>query len=295
MNKDKFFIYAGPPKTGSTWLFNMLDNHDEVEMPLLKELRYFEIKERTGSYRLLKQLLGIGGISRRERKRFSRFFRNRLLDVLAGKPESWLHFSFILSHFFTRWDDAWYVNLFPKDTLSGDISPTYCSLSEPTIRSIQQLNPQTKVVIGLRDPIDKRWSGAKMKLLRMRGKTHLSEVGKTKWEKVLRQDSPDYDDYTTLLNKWRKYFNDEQILVYYFDELKEDPQKLFNKICGFLEITPVEIENITQKVNEGIVSKCPPEYEKIMVSVQYKYIEKFAKNYPNQYSLAWLEKYRDYE
>lgn len=90
-------------------------------------------------------------------------------------------------------------------------------------------------------------------------------------------------------------FSDNQMFIYYYEELKEDPQKLYNKICAFLEIQPIKIEGIEKVINKGKTDKLSVEYEDIMVKANYKYIEKFAKNYPNKYSLAWLEKYRYYD
>ncbi len=56
MNKDKFFIYGGFPKAGSTWLYQMLAKHPEVEMPIIKEVRYFYLKQEFGNITLWQKL-----------------------------------------------------------------------------------------------------------------------------------------------------------------------------------------------------------------------------------------------
>ncbi len=56
MNKDKFFIYAGLPKAGSTWLYQMLAKHPEVEMPIIKETCYFYFKQEFGAITLWRKL-----------------------------------------------------------------------------------------------------------------------------------------------------------------------------------------------------------------------------------------------
>lgn len=294
MNKNKFFIYAGPPKTASTWLFSVLNKHPEVEMPLLKELRYFDVMDKVDDIGLYNRSFGKHWILQRQRKRWWRHFKRRLKKVLKGEPQSWTYFSFLFHYFFSNWDDDWYQNLFPSDKCSGDISPTYCSLSEDTIKKVKAFNPHTKIIIGLRNPIDRKWSGIKMRLVRMKGEKSIEEVDKNDLEKEINYHNPNYSDYTMLIQKWEKYFDKNQILVYYYDELKENPQQLYNKICGFLAIEPMQIDEVASVVNKGKADEIPIAYKKTLVVLNYKYIEKLAKYYPNPYTLAWVEKYKDY-
>lgn len=294
MNSDKFFIYAGPHKTGSTWLYEVLDKHPETQMPLRKELVYFRMNEVYKNANFLKKLFGKHPLFKRRRNQalnlFKRTIRKKLNSTSKGGEFRWL-----LYFFFRKENDDWYKNLFSKEKVSGDISPAYSKFSENTIKEIKTFNPNTKIIIGLRDPIERKWSDIKMRLVSMQGKKSIEEVDKQTLANALNHNDPNFDDYTILIDKWRKYFDEQQILVYYYEELTEDPQKLYNKICKFLEIQPVRIEGIEKVINKGKVDKISMEYEKNIVKVNYKYIEKFAKNYPNQYSLAWLEKYRDYD
>lgn len=293
MNKDKFFIYAGPPKTGSTWLFTALTNHPDVEMPLLKELKYFYIRDKVGNISLLNRLFGWRRLLWIQRKWFWRNFNRRFQKVLKAEPDSLKYFRFLLYYFFSQWNDKWYQTLFPSDKLSGDISPNYCTLSETSIEQIKAFNPKTKIIIGLRDPVEKKWSGIKMRLLTMKGKTQISEANQSKLKRMLSTHSPDYDDYTLLLDKWYKHFNADQILVYYFDELKENPQQLYDKICNFLGLPLFELATVKKVVNKGAIGKPTHQQRKTIIDAQYPYIEKFAKHYPNEYSLRWLERYRE--
>lgn len=292
MNNPPFFIYAGPPKTGSTWLYVVLDEHPDVQLPM-KELKYFEIKDKVGNVGRLNRLFGTHAVLRRERRRFLRRIKK------AFKPNApfnkWRRLYNLFRYFFADWNDTWYQGLFPPDKFSGDISPNYCSLSEDAIKHVKALNPNIKIIIGLRDPIEKRWSDIRMQFLRIKGKKRLAFVNQRRLTKALHSDSPDYDDYTLLLDKWYKHFDAEQILVYYFEEIKENPQQLYQKICTFLELPAFEPTNLTQIVNQGIREKPTLSQQQAMISSQYAYIEKFAKHYPNDYSLRWLAKYRKSE
>ncbi len=284
MNKDKFFISGGVSKSGTTWLYQMLQQHPEVNMPIMKEVRYFNIQDEIGKINLWQKLFSKHWLVQQERNKI----KGRLKSSSVVNKLKWV------KYFISPWDDYWYENLFPKDKCSGDLTPSYAMLSEKAIQSIKKMNPDTKIIIGLRDSIDRTWSHIKMRLTQSEGKKSITEVDKSLIEQWIHH--PYYfesNNYSAILNKWQKYFDNEQILVYYYDELKENPQQLFNKICSFLEIKTVEIENINRIVFKGGQEELPQKYKKMIVDSQAKYnIETFVKEFPNKYSLKWLKQLR---
>lgn len=296
MNKDKFFIYAGPAKTGSTWLYRTLSNHPEVEMPFVKELRYFYAWELVDKVNLFTNLFNEHWLFEKRRKFHLPILKQEIKNALQLKRVRWdvlyWYFKFLL----LPNNDQWYQRLFSKNKLSGDISPHYATLSEKTIKKIYRLNPKAKIVIGLRDPIDRAWSDAKMSQVKHQGKKSTAEVEPSALMQFFESHHIlSCKDYTSIIKKWGRYFPRSQMLIYYFEELQESPQQLFNRIAEFLKITPMKTESVSKNPNKGIVEEIPVEYEKELVQLNYKHIEDFAKEYPNKYSLAWLEKYKDYE
>ncbi len=189
-----------------------------------------------------------------------------------------------------EWNDNWYKNLFPKDKWSGDISPQYRGLSQMSVEKIKKMNPKTKVIIGLREPIDREWSHTKMEMVKFQGKKSILELEPKELSDRLQDESFfERSNCTAVVDRWRKYFDDEQILIYYYDELKENPQKLYDKVCDFLGLQQVEIKNINKKVNKGVGEEIPEEYYKILVNTRRKYVEDFAEKYPSGYSEKWLD------
>ncbi len=284
MNKDKFFISGGVSKSGTTWLYKMLQQHPEVKMPIMKEIRYFTIQDTMGKITLWQKL----------------FSKHWAILAERNKIKNSIKYSGVLNklrwvkYFLSPWNDSWYRSLFSKDKCSGDLTPSYAMLSEKTIQSIKKMNSNTKIIIGLRNPIDRTWSHIKMRLTHSEGKKSIREVDESLIEQWIY--NPYYfesNNYSAILNKWKKYFDNEQILIYYYDELKERPQQLFNKICDFLEIKAIEIENINEVVFKGGQEELPLKYKKMIVESQAQHnIETFAKEFSNKYSLKWLDELR---
>ncbi len=281
MNKDKFFIYGGVPKAGSSWLYYMLAKHPEVEMPIIKEIRYFYLDQHFGKFTLWEKLFG--------KQWFLKNLRLRIYLRIKRKPSISLILKFI-KYLCWDWTDNWYMSLFSKDKWSGDVSPQYCKLNDEHLIRIKNMCPNAKIIIGLRNPVDKEWSHIKMQHVAWRGKKTIEEVSEK--EVITRIHNQEYtfiNDYAYVIDKWRRFFDDEQILIYYYDELKANPQKLYYKICDFLSIERIKIEGIEKPQYKGIVEEIPEKYLKEIIKVNSKYIEDFAEKYPNEFSLKWLQ------
>lgn len=293
MNKEKFFIAIGPPKTGTTWLYGVLNKHPEVSLPRDKEIRYFWAKEYLGKNNALTNIFGRHWHFQSKRSKSIPKIKSSIKKILKGKPIDSSNLFWHIKYLMYNQTDKWYESLFPKNQLSGDITPKYCELSETYILKIKTLIPNAKIIISLRDPVDREWSRVKMNLLKKQGKDDIEKVNK---EDVINhfKDSLQHqaNDYTKLINSWLKYFDKDQIMIFYYDELLEDSNLLFNRICDFLNIEPIQIDNLDKKYNKGIIQEIPDNYRDILIELNYQFIEKFASNYPNKYNINWLARYK---
>ena len=71
-------------------------------------------------------------------------------------------------------DPDWYLKAF-SDTnglLGGDMTPCYALLTTDSIREIQRMYPDVKILYIIRNPIDRAWSAFKMGMSVMRMEPH---------------------------------------------------------------------------------------------------------------------------
>lgn len=263
-------------------------------MPPVKEIKYFYTKEYAGQANLLTNLFSRHWVFADSRKYSYHLFKKAMQQIFRRNRKGWKSLCWIFRYFCKAQNDHWYKSLFPKDKLSGDVSPNYSNLSEQYIKKIKAFNPNVKIILGLRNPIDRVWSFTMMHLVRRCAKKSISEVKESEVLAFFNNKEVQIpNDYTTLIETWKRHFGEQQIFIYYFEELQENPQALYGRICEFLEIQALKLEKVNKKFNKGIVEKIPSQYEKILIDKNYKNIEQFAKAYPNKYSLAWLAKYKD--
>ena len=156
----------------------------------------------------------------------------------------------------------WYCKYFKgakKTQVTGEITPCYSALSERKIKLIHKMNPKLKVILLLRNPIERAWSQAVMNLVK-RKKANIAIVDlfsimklaastrKKDFHLIKNEEfiahfnhprSIERGNYLNILKKWGKYFPNNQIFIGDYNQLKISPDKLLNEIFDFLGIKQV--------------------------------------------------------
>jgi hypothetical protein len=202
-SNSNFLIIAGASKCGTTSLHHWLKKHPDIFCPQMKELHFF-------SYQSLE-------------KRTQGYGDNWILKTLCG---SWKQ----------------YVNIFSKAPISNikvDNSPSYFFYSKETASLIQSSLDNPKIIIVLRDPVEKIFSQY-MHLLKD-GRETLS------FEAALNIEDKRYEDgfsdmwlykrsglYSSNLENFLKVFPDKDIKVVFLEDMKHSPDRFVKNILTFV-------------------------------------------------------------
>ena len=290
------FIGIGPPKTGTTWIYKNLTRHPQVAMPPDKEIRFFYEKEFVGDLHLYGLLTHENWHVRSKRL----FHRDRFRAHLSNLKKLKVNFKELywdFKYFIGNRSNRWYASLFDESLVSGDISAKYCEISEKRVADIKRCFPTLKVLITLRDPIEREWSRAKMNLSKKPGRP-LDEV--EEHEFITQFNAPyqmESNDYADLIETWTTHFTNDQVLVLFYDELLDDPFTYFTRICGFLDIELPDEQwraQLEEYVFKGVTGGIPERFRKVLYEMHEDKIERLAAYYPDiEYPKKWLEKHRE--
>jgi hypothetical protein len=201
MTSPNAFV-IGAAKAGTTALYWYLAEHPQCFMSPMKETNFFA------------------------------YGRDAEGALLYGDPE--------LHRFRVRaWDD--YEALFTHangERVVGEVSPIYLECPQAAAR-IRDRIPSAKIVVGLREPVDRAYSDYQM-YLRVRGRRLDPERDLSPAAEWARPDSHwmRIGRYGELLRRYYDAFPREQIHVYLFDDLKRDPLGVIREIYSFLGIDP---------------------------------------------------------
>ncbi len=245
---DRFpdFLIVGPQRTGTTWLHANLRFHPEIFLAEPKELFFFSRLTGRDKARAFSDDL-VWYLS---------FFRDPLWRFLLKQGMSLARYQ-----------------RFYRPKIRGEATASYAAVPPDVIADIAVLNPRLKVIMMVRDPIDRAWSHAKKDLVRNRGR-RFEEVDASEFEEFFRDD---YQlrcaRYAENLNNWSAHFPASQIFVGLFDDINSRPEALLEDVMDFLGVSsdPSLIPNsVREAVNPTASSSIPETYKTLLESILAK-------------------------
>lgn len=231
--KGPDFICAGAMKTGTSWLYDVLRRHPAIWLPPIKEISYFT------SHYVEKQ----HDYFRPRRARLVAEARLHWTGVAkeAGGSPSWQGSAAdamlaAIRHLEQDANtDAWYEDIFQfrgADQIAGDISPDYCLLPRVGIRHILRSQPGTKIILMLRDPVERLISHACASVPGLGSVNDLEELIRSAQGREWRAVS----DYSGWLPKWIAAVDPARLHITYTRRIGREPHVVLEEICEFLGV-----------------------------------------------------------
>jgi hypothetical protein len=242
------FLGIGAPRAGTTWLHANLKKHPEIWLTPVKEIHYFDSRQR-GDLR--------GNFYRRHLgKRARRYvtlatYRDRWRDGTLFSQLAW-----DLRFFVPPRTDRWYQRIFRPGPgqIAGEITPAYSILKPDLVEEVREINPDLRVIYLLRDPVERSWSSAVSGLARRRGRPTEKITDKQLLRRFERQAHVLRTDYLRTYEIWERVFGRDQIFVGFLDEIQQDPRDLLLRLYRFLGVSDSEEHlpaGLRRKVNSS--------------------------------------------
>jgi hypothetical protein len=224
------FLGIGAQKAGTTWLHMMLSAHDEIWLPHVKELHYFDRKfplvdHRRGNVRTR----GYDRVAKHLKVRIRKLSIARIKDRFSFRR--WPDLKWEMRYLFGDLTDEWYASLFDGagTRVPGEITPAYSCLSEQAIKDVYRLIPEARLVLLLRDPIERAWSHAKMDLAPASKQLGQTELDRCFVAHFSGAASRLRGDYVGMIDRWLSVFPADQLLVCFYDEIVDAPKVLLGE------------------------------------------------------------------
>jgi len=224
MSRLPNFFLAGAPKAGTTSIYHYLDQHPGIFMSAIKEPHYFaeEIREENMDPATRR---AIAGESRELRAYLAGEMREKRFGGIV--PE---------------WND--YVRLFAnarRQTALGEAS--VCYLWSPTAPArIAEKLPQAKILLMLRNPVDRAYSqylhGLSGGAIRWSFREHVNRnLRHASTQISVHYPFLEFGLYAEQLARYRERFNGN-VWVGFYDDFKERPAQVLQEIFRFLGVAP---------------------------------------------------------
>lgn len=243
-------------KTGTTWLYSVLDKHPDIYFTYEKEIHYFAHRYTSetplnNSMRLKRTLNAIDrdnpdNYNPRDLKQKLLWYSNYIDD-----PNS----------------ENWYFNLFKfkgNEKYCADFSNLTCHIDKKGWDAIKQIARNLKVIIILRHPIKRLFSHVNFHLMFINRHDEILKwkkndyIGFCKKEFIWKNSF-----YSNVIESIMKNLNESQYKIFFYEELVKDRKKFLNRLEKYLDI---RIQNyaddvIKKKVNATKKTLKPPFFD----------------------------------
>jgi hypothetical protein len=238
------FFIVGAPKAGTTSLYFYLDQHPQIYMSPLKEPNYFADE------------LRIDNFVESARPRIAREMQSLRKYLLGDMQEK--RFGGLVS----TWED--YLRLFRKvagEIAIGEATPCYL-WSKTAARNIVARNSEAKIIINLRNPIDRAFSqylhmvtvGSTRKSFREQINANLNQT-----TELLGPLRPllEFGHYYEQIKRYMNEFSHAQIHISLYEDLQRDPKMLVSELFSFLGVDPHFPADTSRRYAEPRVPRLP--------------------------------------
>lgn len=282
------FLCIGAQRAGTTWLQQAFSIHPQIWTPPIKELHYFDLKAlEPAVIALAREPL--------MRYRLKQLLRVFLREAYKGKDIRWK-----LRYFFALRTDRWYQSLFWPEAgqIAGEITPEYSILDRDAIVAIHRLLPDLKIILLLRNPIERTWSQANRNdRVAVAGGRHTNE---SILHKFMQEDHPHQRSmYGDILENWESVYPLEQIYIGFFKQIGENPMQMLSDIYQFLEIDCISPNlyppSIAEKVHAGAQKeRLPAHWGKFLAQQYHEQIVQLHDRFANDATIAWVKSAESY-
>lgn len=216
------FLCVGAQKAATSWLHASLARLPGVFLPVVKESHYFRETSTT-------PFSWANGLRRGQAEKLLGVYRQRrdLTDVHHRIEGQLKHFSA------ERVDEAWYRGVFSfanAGDLRGEVCPSYFGLPHHDIERVNAINPDVRVVLLVRDPVDRCWSSIRMHKKQRGGAIDIdrlfSELGGLRIYL-------DYTLYDQAIPAWTAGVGD-RLRVLLFDDVVERPRETLDRVLDHI-------------------------------------------------------------
>lgn len=175
-----------------------------------------------------------------------------------------------------------------KDKMLGEKSPNYFHMPEKCIRFVHSLMPEAQLLVLLRNPTERAWSQARM---------HTSSFNQRSLEKkdlfklvlqVASRGNFERTNYAKVLRRWLQYFPKEQVLVYFYDDLQDNPQAFLDRICTDLGVAKFVPKGLEKRVHVSKQMTMPKDL-RWFLDWRYKQVVKELEEMDYEVPNTWKE------
>ena len=224
----------------------------------------------TGSIRVLPDFLVIGA---KRCGTTSLFYHLPEHPCISKSPHDNMGFFNDNFHLGVNWYKSFFPTIFTRNKIKSefgnflafDVTTTYME-EESTANNVYQIKPNMKIIVILRNPVDRAYSQYHLNLREKAEKRSFEDAMEENMNELNKESHERYEIkpkfsveennylkkslYAQQLRHWLNIFPMESMLILSTEEFESNQQAIYNNIFKFLNISQFEVKNI-EKMEKG--------------------------------------------
>lgn len=236
------FLCIGAQRSGTTWLSHNLRSCPELWIPPIKELHYFSRSTKYDSPSFLTcggvktKFFGRSRVARSWRRSALRYYRRCLTPAPIFQKPSFALWG--MRYFFANPNDDWYLDLFKSrgGKIAGELTPAYSLLDETDVAGVAALLPDLKIILLMRNPIDRVLSQLRLHLDGRVTPFHSKSNESAMFEFATAEAQMARGNYARTIAKWLRFFPASHIHTAFYEDICEQPNIVLKGVFQFLGV-----------------------------------------------------------
>ena len=230
MKKPDFFV-VGAAKSGTTSMYHYLKQHPDIFLPPVKEPVYFASDIVEHAHRCRSYVRNFNQ---------EKYFSNKEF------PDRHIIFIKKFEYYKKLYEQA------EPEKVAGDMSALYL-FSKVAAENIKNFNADAKIIILLRNPVDRAFSQYMMRIRdgKIMDRNFLKEVISDfeKREEDCKEYYIEQGLYSEQIERYLNFFGEERVRIFLFEDFISNTKKVLSEIFAFLEVPdfPVDFSRVMNK------------------------------------------------
>ena len=236
------FLGIGAQKAATSWLARNLAEHPAIWMPPIKEIHYFD---RPANWRDP-----------------VRHYVDSDSNQGRSRGTAW-----DLKYDRVPRDDDWYSSLFEPapDQIAGEITPGYSTLDSGEVGRVHALLPEAKILLMLRNPIERVWSQTMMYLARRNRPLPESDGELRDLLRLPRVRA--LTEYPRTIDTWSERY--PRFFIGFIEDVSFAPRELLFAVHDFLGVSRIETPSLRRLVYSHAPGQIPVDVAR-MLALEYR-------------------------
>ncbi|MCH2144054.1 MAG: sulfotransferase [Phycisphaerales bacterium] len=179
------------------------------------------------------------------------------------------------------------------DRLRGEITPGYATIDDRRVHWIRSIAPDLRIILLLRDPVQRAWSQAVMNMVEIAG-VPADRIPEEAFLEHLAQPRVRLrNDYVGIIDRWSGAFGEDRLHVGFFEDVVDRPVELLQGILAFLGLDVLDdavFDRAGERIRPGVGTPMPDRIREFLVGENAVGLRRLHERYGSPVN-DWLSRY----